>query len=310
MSVKRITVIGAGNVGASVAQYCAIDQLAGEIVLVDIIEGLPQGKALDLYESGPVRLFDTKVMGSNGYEETADSDIVVITSGLPRRPGMTRDDLRDTNAGIVAEVTRKAVALSPNAILINVTNPLDVVCYVAMKASGFPRERVLGMAGILDTARFRTFIAEKLEVSVEDVQSMVLGGHGDSMVPLPSYTTVSGIPLTQLMDPEAIEALVDRTRNGGSEIVGHLKTGGAYYAPGAGVVQMIESIVLDKKRVLPCSAWLQGEYGLKDVFVGAPCQLGRSGLERIIQVELTNDEQAALEKSAGGVKEQITGLRI
>ena len=310
MGANKITVIGAGHVGATVAQYCALEELAREVVLVDIIEGLPQGKALDMYESAPVRLFDTKVTGSNSYEETADSDIIVVTAGLPRKPGMSRDDLRDTNAGIVKTVTAAAAPKSPNAIIIVVSNPLDVMTFVAMKVSGFPKNRVMGMAGILDTARYRAFIAMNLGVSVEDVQAMVLGGHGDSMVPLPAYTTVSGIPLPQLMDAKDIEAIVERTRKGGGEIVGLLKTGSAYYAPGAAAAQMVDSIVHDKKRVLPCAAYLEGEYGLNETFVGVPCKLGSTGVEKIFEVELTKEDMEALHKSANDVKEQIAGLKL
>ncbi len=310
MGANKITVIGAGHVGATVAQYCALEELAREVVLVDIIEGLPQGKALDMYESAPVRLFDTKVTGSNSYEETADSDIIVVTAGLPRKPGMSRDDLRDTNAGIVKTVTAAAAPKSPNAIIIVVSNPLDVMTFVAMKVSGFPKNRVMGMAGILDTARYRAFIAMNLGVSVEDVQAMVLGGHGDSMVPLPAYTTVSGIPLPQLMDAKDIEAIVERTRKGGGEIVGLLKTGSAYYAPGAAAAQMVDSIVHDKKRVLPCAAYLEGEYGLNETFVGVPCKLGSTGIEKIFEVELSKEDMEALHKSANDVKEQIAGLKL
>jgi malate dehydrogenase len=305
VGASKITVLGAGHVGATVAQYCALEELANEVVVVDIIEGLPQGKALDMYESGPVRLFDTKVFGTNEYAETAGSDIIVITAGLPRKPGMSRDDLRDTNTEIISAVTEQAVAQSPDAIIINVTNPLDVMTYVAYKISGFPKNRVMGMAGILDTARFRTFISMNLEVSQEDIQAMVLGGHGDSMVPLPSYTTVSGIPLPQLMSQEDIEAIVERTRKGGGEIVGLMKVASAYYAPGAAVAQMVESIVRDKKRVLPCAAYLEGEYGIDGTFVGVPCKLGSTGIEKIYEVELTDTEKEALHSSAGDVKEQI-----
>jgi malate dehydrogenase len=310
VGVQKITVIGAGHVGATVAQYCATDELAREIVMVDIIEGLPQGKGLDLYESGPIRYFDALIKGSNSYDDTAGSDIIVITAGLPRKPGMSRDDLRDVNAGIMKQVVEGVAPKSPKAIIIVVSNPLDVMCYVAKKVSGFPKNRVLGMAGILDTARFRAFISEKLDVSMEDIQAMVLGGHGDSMVPVPDYTTVSGIPLPQLMDKATIDSIVERTRKGGGEIVALLKTGSAYYAPGAAAVQMVESIVKDKKRVLPCAAWLEGEYGLKDTYVGVPCKLGRTGLEKIFEIELSKEDQAALKKSADDVKEQIAGLKL
>ncbi len=305
MGAQKITVVGAGHVGATVTQYCALKELAREIVLVDIIEDMPQGKALDMWESAPVSGFDTRVVGANDYDATTHSDIIVITSGLPRKPGMSRDDLRDANVAIAKAVTAEVAEASPDAIIIMVANPLDVMTWVSWKVSGFPKNRVFGMAGILDTARFRSFIAMKLGVSVEDIQAMVLGGHGDSMVPLPSYTTVSGIPLPQLMSAEDIEALVERTRKGGGEIVALLKTGSAYYAPGVAVSQMVESIVRDKKRILPCSAYLEGEYGIEGTFVGVPCKLGSKGLEQIIEVELTDAERAALHSSAEQVKEQL-----
>ena len=308
--VNKITVVGAGNVGATAAQRLAEKELARQVVMVDVIEGVPQGKSLDQWESAPIELFDSRVIGTNGYAETAGSDIVVITAGIARKPGMSRDDLLNTNAGIVKAVATEIKKTSPNAILIVVSNPLDVMSYVALKVSGFPRERVLGMAGVLDTARYRSFIAEALNVSVRDIQAMVLGGHGDTMVPLISYTTVSGIPVTQLMDKATLDAIVDRTRNGGAEIVKFLKTGSAYYAPSAAAVQMCESIVLDQKRVLPCAAWLQGEYGMKDLFLGVPCVLGRKGLERIIDVTLTADERAALEKSAAAVREPMAAVTL
>src|SRR5215212_2072462 len=288
--VNKITVVGAGNVGATTAQRVAEKELARTVVMVDVVEGIPQGKGLDQWESAPVELFDTRVIGSNGYDETADSDIVIITAGIARKPGMSRDDLLNTNAGIVKQVCENIKRTSPNAIIVMVSNPLDAMAYVAMKVTGFPRERVLGMAGVLDTARYRSFLAEALDVSVEDIQAMVLGGHGDTMVPLISYTTVSGIPITQLMERKTLDAIVDRTRNGGAEIVKLLKTGSAYYAPSSGAVQMCEAIVKDKKRILPCAAWLTGEYGMNDVFLGVPCKLGRNGLERIIEVELTSKE--------------------
>ena len=308
--VNKITVVGAGNVGATAAQRLAEKELARQVVMVDVIEGVPQGKSLDQWESAPIELFDSRVIGTNGYAETAGSDIVVITAGIARKPGMSRDDLLNTNAGIVKAVASEIKKTSPNAILIIVSNPLDVMSYVALKVSGFPRERVLGMAGVLDTARYRSFIAEALNVSVRDIQAMVLGGHGDTMVPLISYTTVSGIPVTQLMDKATLDAIVDRTRNGGAEIVKFLKTGSAYYAPSAAAVQMCESIVLDQRRVLPCAAWLQGEYGMKDLFLGVPCVLGRKGLERIIDVKLTADERAALEKSAAAVREPMAAVTL
>src|SRR6187431_1507370 len=295
--VNKITVVGAGNVGATTAQRLAEKELSRRVVLVDIVEGVPQGKGLDQWQTAPIEGFDSRVIGTNGYEETAGSDIVVITAGIARKPGMSRDDLLNTNAGIVKSVAEQVKATSPNAIVIVVSNPLDVMCHVAKKVTGFPRERVIGMAGVLDTARYRSFLAEALDVSVLDIQAMVLGGHGDTMVPLISYTTVSGIPVSQLMDRQKLDAIVTRTRNGGAEIVAFLKTGSAYYAPSAAAVQMVEAIALDKKRILPCSAWLQGEFGLRDVFCGVPCKLGRSGLERIIEVKLTDAEREELLKS-------------
>lgn len=306
--VNKITVVGAGNVGATAAQRLAEKELAKKVVLVDIAEGIPQGKGLDQWQSAPIELYDTRIIGTNGYDETADSDVVVITAGIARKPGMSRDDLMNTNAGIVKSVAEQVAKTSPNAILIIVSNPLDVMCHVAMKASGFPRERVLGMAGVLDTARYRAFLAEALDVSVRDIQAMVLGGHGDTMVPLISYTTVSGIPITQLMARDVLDKIVDRTRNGGAEIVGFLKTGSAYYAPSAGAIQMVEAIVQDQKRILPCAAWLQGEYGMKDLFLGVPCKLGRKGLEQVLEVELTDAERAALGKSADAVREPMAKL--
>lgn len=306
--VNKITVVGAGNVGATAAQRLAEKELARQVVLVDVVEGIPQGKGLDQWQSAPIELYDTRIIGTNGYDETADSDIVVITAGIARKPGMSRDDLMNTNAGIVKSVSESIARTSPNAILIIVSNPLDVMCHVAMKASGFPRQRVLGMAGVLDTARYRTFLAEALDVSVRDIQAMVLGGHGDTMVPLISYTTVSGIPVTQLMARDVLDKIVDRTRNGGAEIVSFLKTGSAYYAPSAGAVQMVEAIVQDQKRILPCAAWLEGEYGMSGLFLGVPCKLGRKGLEQVIEVELTSAERVALGKSADAVREPMSKL--
>ena len=308
--VNKITVVGAGNVGATTAQRLAEKELAKLVVMVDVVEGVPQGKALDQWESAPIEGFDTRVIGTNGYDETAGSDIVIVTAGIARKPGMSRDDLLNTNAGIVKQVSEQIKRTSPSAIIIMVSNPLDVMCYVAKKVTGFPRERVLGMAGVLDTARYRSFLAEALDVSVEDIQAMVLGGHGDTMVPLISYTTVSGIPVTQLMDKKTLNAIVDRTRNGGAEIVKFLKTGSAYYAPSAASVQMAEAIVLDKKRVLPCAAWLEGEYGMSGLFLGVPCKLGRKGLEQIIEVELTSKERLDLGKSAEAVKEPMSVLKL
>jgi len=308
--VNKITVVGAGNVGATTAQRVAEKELARTVVMVDVVEGIPQGKGLDQWQSAPIEGFDSRLIGTNGYDETADSDLVIITAGIARKPGMSRDDLLNTNAGIVKSVAEQIKQTSPNAILIIVSNPLDVMCYVAKQVSGFPRERVLGMAGVLDTARYRGFLAEALDVSVRDIQAMVLGGHGDTMVPLISYTSVSGIPVTQLMSKEKLDAIVDRTRNGGAEIVKHLKTGSAYYAPSAGAVQMAEAIVNDQRRILPCAAWLQGEYGMKDLFLGVPCKLGRKGLEKVIEVELTSDERAALEKSAEAVREPMRAVKL
>ena len=308
--VNKITVVGAGNVGATAAQRVAEKELARTVVMVDVAEGIPQGKGLDQWQSAPIEGFDSRIIGTNGYEETKDSDVVIITAGIARKPGMSRDDLLNTNAGIVKSVSEQIARTSPKAILIIVSNPLDVMCYVAMKASGFPRERVIGMAGVLDTARYRAFLAEALDMSVRDIQAMVLGGHGDTMVPLISYTSVSGIPITQLMDKAKLDAIVDRTRNGGAEIVKHLKTGSAYYAPSAGAVQMAEAIVGNQRRILPCAAWLQGEYGMKDLFLGVPCLLGRNGLEKVIEVELTPDEKAALQKSADAVREPMSAIKF
>lgn len=306
----KITVIGAGNVGATTAQRLVDKQLANEIVLVDVLEGIPQGKALDIYEATPVEKTDVRVIGTNGYDETAESDIIVITAGIARKPGMSRDDLMNTNSGIVKSCTEASAAKSPNAIIIVVSNPLDVMTYVALKVSGFERHRVMGMAGVLDTARFRSFIAMELNVSVEDVNAFVLGGHGDSMVPLPRYSTVAGIPITELMDQATLDRLVKRTRDGGIEIVNFLKTGSAYYAPSSSAVAMVESIVKDKKRILPCAAYLQGEYGLNDTYVGVPVKLGRKGIEQIMQIKLNDDEQAALNKSATDVKQSIAKLKL
>ena len=308
--LNKITVVGAGNVGATAAQRIAEKELARTVVMVDVAEGIPQGKGLDQWESAPIELFDSRVVGSNGYDESAGSDIVVITAGIARKPGMSRDDLLNTNAGIVKSVAENVAKTSPKAIIIVVSNPLDVMCYVAMKASGFPRERVIGMAGVLDTARYRSFLAEAIDVSVRDIQAMVLGGHGDTMVPLISYTTVSGIPITQLLAKDKLDAIVDRARNGGAEIVKYLKTGSAYYAPSSGAVQMVEAIVLDQKRILPCSAWLEGEYGMKGLFLGVPVKLGRKGMEKIVEVTLTADEKAALAKSADAVREPMSVIKF
>jgi malate dehydrogenase len=304
---RRVTVIVAGNVGATTAQQIIETGLA-DVILVDIVDGLPQGKALDLAEAAPVVGYDVRIVGTNDYADTADSKIIVVTSGLARQPGMSRDDLMAKNAGIVRSVVAQAAAASPDAILIIVTNPLDAMCHVAMQASGFPKERVIGMAGVLDSARFRSFIAEELEVSVRDVRAFVLGGHGDTMVPLPRYSTVGGVPITELMSAERIEELVTRARNGGAEIVALLKTGSAFYAPAASVVEMVESILRDRRRVLPCAAYLEGEYGVQGLFVGVPVILGNGGIERVLEITLTPDEQAAFARSAAAVKELVDKL--
>ena len=306
---KKITIVGAGNVGATACHWAASKEL-GDLVLVDIVEGVPQGKGLDLYEASPVEGFDSRIVGSNNYEATANSDVVIITAGLARKPGMSRDDLLIQNTAIVKGVVENVVRHSPNSILVIVSNPLDVMAYVAKKVSGFSRERVVGMAGILDTARFRAFISEACNVSVEDIQTLVLGGHGDDMVPLVSYTTISGIPLRQFLSQEKIAQLVDRTRKGGIEIVNYLKTGSAYYAPAAAAVQMTEAILKDKKRVLPCAAFLQGEYGLSDVYVGVPVLLGGGGVEKVIEVELTPEERKALHESAEHVRASIQKIAL
>jgi malate dehydrogenase len=297
-----VAVVGAGNVGATAAQRLAEKHLARTVVMIDVVEGVPQGKSLDQWQSAPIEGFDARVIGSNGYDEAAGAEVFVVTAGIARKPGMSRDDLVKTNAGIVRSVAKEIARVAPQSIIVVVSNPLDVMCYVAMRASGFPRERVIGMAGVLDTARYRMFLAEAMDVSVEDIQAMVLGGHGDTMVPLVSYTTVSGIPVSQLIAPDKLAAIVDRTRNGGAEIVAFLKTGSAYYAPSAAAVQMVEAIALDKRRILPCSAWLQGEFGLRDVFCGVPCKLGRRGIERILEITLTDAERAELVKSAEAVR--------
>jgi malate dehydrogenase len=307
MARNKVTVIGAGNVGATAAQRIAEAGLA-DVVLVDIVDGLPQGKGLDLAEAATVVPHDARVIGTNDYADTAGSDVVVVTSGIARKPGMSRDDLMSTNAGIVRSVVQAAAQHSPNAILVVVTNPLDAMCHVAMQASGFPRERVIGMAGVLDSARFRAFIAMELGVSVEDTNAFVLGGHGDTMVPLPRYSTVAGIPITELMSPDRVQALVDRTANGGAEIVALLKAGSAYYAPAAATFEMVEAILMDRKRVLPCATYLQGEYGLDGLFVGVPVVLGAKGMERVIEIKLSADERAAFERSAGSVRDSVGKL--
>ncbi|MFC1613891.1 malate dehydrogenase [Gemmatimonadota bacterium] len=306
----KISVIGAGNVGATTACKLAEKDLANEVVLVDIIEGIPQGKALDLWETAPVEGYDTLCTGSNGYEETAGSDIVVVTAGLARKPGMSRDDLLEANTRIVQSVAENLRSKCPEAIIIVVSNPLDVMTYVTWKVSGFPPERVFGMAGILDTARYRSFISLALGVSVRDISAMVLGGHGDSMVPLPRYTTVAGVPIAELMDSETIEKIIQRTRGGGAEIVKHLKTGSAYYAPAASAVEMVEAVIKDNKRILPCSCYLQGQYGLNDVYVGVPAKLGSKGVEMILELNLTAEEKAALSNSAEDVKNNIAKLKL
>jgi malate dehydrogenase len=299
---KKVTVIGAGNVGATAAQRLAEKQLC-DVVLVDIVEGVPQGKALDLNEAAPIEKHDSHLTGTNSYEDSAGSDIVIITAGIPRKPGMSRDDLISTNAGIVKSVTQEVASRSPEAILIIVSNPLDAMCHVAFDTCGFPKERVIGMAGVLDSARFRAFISMELNVSVENTHAFVLGGHGDTMVPLPRYSTVAGIPITELLAQDRIDALVERTRNGGAEIVSLLKTGSAYYAPASAAGEMAESILKDKKKILPCAAYLQGEYGFQDLFIGVPVKLGAKGVEDIIEITLTDEEKQALQKSADAVQE-------
>ena len=299
---KKVTVIGAGNVGATAAQRLAEKQLC-DVVLVDIVEGVPQGKALDLNEAAPIEKHDSHLTGTNSYEDSAGSDIVIITAGIPRKPGMSRDDLISTNAGIVKSVTQEVASRSPEAILIIVSNPLDAMCHVAFDTCGFPKERVIGMAGVLDSARFRAFISMELNVSVENTHAFVLGGHGDTMVPLPRYSTVAGIPITELLAQDRIDALVERTRNGGAEIVSLLKTGSAYYAPASAAVEMAESILKDKKKILPCAAYLQGEYGFQDLFIGVPVKLGAKGVEDIIEITLADEEKQALQKSADAVQE-------
>ena len=301
---KKVSIVGAGNVGATAAHWIASKELA-DVVLIDIVEGVPQGKGLDLLEAMPIEKRDTHVRGTNDYADTANSDIVVITAGIPRKPGMSRDDLLNTNYKIMQDVVGKVVANSPNCILIVVSNPLDAMAQAAFRISKFNRERVIGMAGILDSARFRTFIAEELKVSVENVTAFVLGGHGDTMVPLARYSTVAGIPITELMDKATLDRLIQRTRDGGAEIVKYLKTGSAYYAPSSAATEMVEAILKDKKKILPCAAYLQGEYGIKGLFVGVPCKLGARGLEQIIEIKLTDEEQVALKKSADAVQELV-----
>ncbi|MFZ4526560.1 MAG: malate dehydrogenase [Chlorobium sp.] len=304
----KITVIGAGNVGATAALRIAEKQLAKEVVLIDIVEGVPQGKALDIYESGPVGLFDTSVFGSNDYKDSANSDIVLITAGLARKPGMSREDLLMKNATIIRDVTKEVMKYSSNPIIVMVSNPLDVMTFVAQKASGLPKERVIGMAGVLDTARFKSFIAEALNISMQDISALVLGGHGDSMVPVVNYTNVAGIPLTELLPQEKIDELVTRTRNGGIEIVNYLKTGSAFYAPAASAVEMIEAIVKDRKRIIPCTTLLEGQYGIDNVFCGVPIKLGKDGVEQILEINLSGAELEALQQSAAIVDENCKAL--
>jgi malate dehydrogenase len=308
--LDKITVVGAGNVGATTAQRVAQRSLARTVVLVDVVEGVPQGKALDQWQSAALEGCDTRIVGTNDYGPAAGSEVVVVTAGIARKPGMSRDDLVRTNADIVKQVALQIKQHCPDAIVVMVSNPLDVMCWVAKAVTRFPRERVIGMAGVLDTARYRAFLAEALRVSVEDIQAMVLGGHGDTMVPLISYTTVSGIPVTQLLDRAALDQIVTRTRNGGAEIVAFLKTGSAYYAPSAAAAQMVEAIALDKKRILPCAAWLEGEYGLSGMYCGVPCRLGRKGLEGIVEVTLTAGERAALAQSAAAVTATMAGVQL
>ena len=306
---KKVTIVGAGNVGATAAHWIAAKELA-DVVLIDIIEGVPQGKGLDLLEAMPIEKRDSSITGTNDYKDTANSDIVVVTAGIPRKPGMSRDDLLNTNLGIMKAVIGEAVKYSPNCILIIVSNPLDAMAQAAYKMSGLPRERVIGMAGVLDSARFRAFIAAELKVSVENVTAFVLGGHGDTMVPLPRYSTVAGIPITELMDVATVDRLVQRTRDGGAEIVKHLKTGSAYYAPSAAATEMVEAILKDKKKILPCAAFLQGEYGINGLYVGVPVKLGAKGIEQIIEIKLTAEERAGLDKSAEAVKELVAVIGV
>jgi malate dehydrogenase len=308
--LSKITVVGAGNVGATAAQRLAERGLARVVVLVDVLEGVPQGKGLDLWESAPIAGFDTRVVGANDYQPAAGSELVVITAGIARKPGMSRDDLVRTNADIVKQVSQQIKQHCPDAIVIVVSNPLDVMCWVTKQVTGFPRERVMGMAGVLDTARYRAFLAEALNASVADIQAMVLGGHGDTMVPLLSYTTVAGIPITQLLEPASLERIVERTRNGGAEIVRYLKTGSAYYAPSAAVTEMVDAIVLDRKRILPCAAWVEGEYGVAGVYLGVPCKLGRRGIEQIIELRLAPEEGAALRQSAEAVRQTMAAVTL
>ncbi len=306
---NKITIVGAGFVGATAAHWCAVKEL-GDVVLIDIVDGMPQGKALDLLQAGPIEGYDLHIVGSNDYKDTANSDVVVITAGLPRKPGMTREDLVGVNAKIVRGVIENVITYSPNSIIILVTNPLDTMLYLAKKISGFPRERIIGQAGVLDSARMRAFIAMELDVSVENIHAFVLGGHGDEMVPLPRYSTVAGIPITELLPPERVEAIVERTRKGGGEIVSLLKQGSAFFAPSAATMQMVEAILMDRKQILPCSVYLEGEYGMHDICFGVPVKLGSNGVEQIIQIQLTPEEQAAMERSAALIRSSMAALDI
>lgn len=305
----KISIVGAGFVGATAAHWCAVKEL-GDVVLMDVVEGMPQGKALDLLEAGPIEKYDLRIVGTNDYQDTANSDIVVVTAGLPRKPGMTREDLVATNGKIIREVMENIVAHSPNAIVILVTNPLDTMVYLAKRVSGLPRERIIGQAGILDSARMSAFIAMELDVSVENIHSFVLGGHGDEMVPLPRYSTVAGVPITELLPPDRIEAIVQRTRKGGGEIVSLLKKGSAFFAPSAATMQMVEAILKDRKQILPCAVYLEGEYGLEDICFGVPVKLGSRGVEQIIEIELTEIEREAMERSAGLIRSSMTALEL
>ena len=309
MPKKKVTVIGAGNVGATTAHLLALKGYC-DVVLQDIVEGLPQGKALDMLEAGPVEGYDSQISGTNGWDETANSDVVVVTSGIARKPGMSRDDLLNTNAGIVGGVVKEAAAMSPDAVIVIVTNPMDAMCHVALKASGFPKARVIGQGGVLDTARFRTFIAQEVGVSVKEVEAYVLGGHGDTMVPLTRFTTVAGVPIANVLSKERVDQIVQRTRDGGAEIINYLKTGSAYYAPASGVVAMVDSILLDRKRILPCATLLEGEYGVQGLYIGVPVKLSSKGVEEIVQIELTEEEKGMLNHSADAVQELVDILKL
>ena len=309
MPKKKVTIIGAGNVGATTAHLLALKGYC-DVVLQDIVEGLPQGKALDMLEAGPVEGYDGQISGTNGWDETAGSDVVVVTSGIARKPGMSRDDLLNTNAGIVGGVVKEAAAMSPDAVIVIVTNPMDAMCHVALKASGFPKARVIGQGGVLDTARFRTFIAQEVGVSVKEVEAYVLGGHGDTMVPLTRFTTVAGVPIANVLSKERVDQIVQRTRDGGAEIINYLKTGSAYYAPASGVVAMVDSILLDRKRILPCATLLEGEYGVQGLYIGVPVKLSSKGVEEIVQIELTEEEKGMLNHSADTVQELVDVLKL